>query len=97
MNDAIDNPRLARIRACLALALEPTYLELIDDSHQHAGHAGGGQGGHYTLRIAAPVFAGKKQLACHRMIYAALGSLMQTDIHALSIDIQAQTHARGHT
>ncbi len=97
MNDASDSPRMARIRACLVEALAPTCLELIDDSHQHAGHAGAGQGGHYTLRIAAPVFAGKKQLACHRMIYAALGTLMQTDIHALSIDIQTQTHVGGHT
>lgn len=87
MNPAIDTPRLARIRAVLTQALAPTRLELIDDSQQHAGHAGARQGGHFTLRIAAPAFAGKRPLECHRMIYAALGELMQTDIHALSIEL----------
>nr|ART37272.1 D347 [uncultured bacterium] len=87
MNAATDSPRMARIRAILTQALAPTRLELVDDSHQHAGHAGARQGGHFTLRIAAPGFAGKRPLECHRMIYAALGELMQTDIHALSIDL----------
>ena len=86
-----DSPRMARIRARLAQALAPTRLELIDDSHQHAGHAGARQGGHFTVRIAAPGFAGKRPLECHRMIYAALGELMQTDIHALSIELVADT------
>ncbi len=86
-----DSPRMARIRSRLAQALEPTRLELIDDSHQHAGHAGARQGGHFTVRIGAPGFAGKRPLECHRMIYAALGDLMQTDIHALSIELVADT------
>lgn len=87
MNTVTADGRMARIRACLEQALAPTHLELIDDSHQHAGHAGARQGGHFTVRIAAPGFAGKRHLECHRMIYAALGELMQTDIHALSIDL----------
>lgn len=91
MNVATDSPRMARIRARLAEALAPIRLELIDDSHQHAGHAGAGQGGHFTVRIKAPGFAGKRPLECHRMIYAALGELMQTDIHALSIELLADT------
>ncbi len=86
-----DSPRMARIRARLAQALAPTRLELIDDSHQHAGHAGARQGGHFTVRIGAPGFAGKRPLECHRMIYAALGELMQTDIHALSLELVADT------
>jgi len=86
-----DSPRMARIRARLAQALAPTRLELIDDSHQHAGHVGARQGGHFTVRIGAPGFAGKRPLECHRMIYAALGELMQTDIHALSIELVADT------
>ena len=45
------------------------------------------QGGHYTLRIASPAFAGKRPVQCHRLIYAALGELMQTDIHALAIEL----------
>ncbi len=87
MSASGDTPRMARIRAVLTQALAPTALELIDDSHQHAGHAGARQGGHYTLRIAAPAFAGLRPVACHRLIYAALGELMQTDIHALAIEV----------
>jgi BolA protein len=95
MNPAADPPRLARIRAVLTQALAPTRLELIDDSQQHAGHAGARQGGHFTLRIAAPAFAGKRPLECHRMIYAALGELMQTDIHALSIELLPEETVTG--
>lgn len=87
MSTGGDTPRMARIRAVLTQALSPTALELIDDSHQHAGHAGARQGGHFTLRIAAPAFAGKRPVQCHRLIYAALGELMQTDIHALAIEV----------
>lgn len=85
MSHAEDRPQ--RIRACLETAFSPTRLELIDDSHHHAGHAGAREGGHFILRIAAPAFAGKRPLECHRMIYAALGELMHTDIHALSIEL----------
>lgn len=94
MNVSTDSPRMVRIRARLAESLAPVRLELIDDSHQHAGHAGARQGGHFTVRIAAPGFAGKRPLECHRMIYAALGELMQTDIHALSIDLLPDVGAR---
>ena len=86
-----DTPRMARIRAVLTQALAPTALELIDDSHQHAGHAGARQGGHFTLRIASPAFAGQRPVAVHRLIYAALGELMQTDIHALAIEVLPET------
>ncbi|GAB4358814.1 MAG: BolA family transcriptional regulator [Immundisolibacter sp.] len=79
--------RVRRIRACLEAAFAPTRLELIDDSQRHAGHAGAREGGHFVLRIAAPAFVGKRPLECHRMIYAALGELMRTDIHALSIEL----------
>ena len=60
MTIASDTPRMARIRAALTQALTPSALELIDDSNLHAGHAGARQGGHYTLRIASPAFAGKR-------------------------------------
>lgn len=87
MSGASDTPRVARIRAALTRALAPTALEIIDDSHQHAGHAGAQRGGHFRMRIASPMFAGQRPVACHRMIYAALGELMQTDIHALAIEL----------
>ena len=78
------------IRAALVAALQPSELELVDESHRHAGHAGARDGrGHFALRIVSDVFAGKAPLARHRIVYAALGELMQTDIHALSIDARA--------
>ena len=81
------NPaRVQRMRVLLTEALAPTRLEIIDDSHKHAGHAGarGGQG-HFSVDIVCAAFAGKLPLARHRLVYAALGEMMQTDIHALSI------------
>ena len=81
--------RIERIRAALA-ALQPVTLDVIDDSHKHAGHEGARDGrGHFTVRIVSPVFAGKAPLARHRAIYAALGEMMQTDIHALAIEAKA--------
>lgn len=77
--------RIQEIRSRLA-ALEPVLCEIEDESHRHAGHAGARSGGgHYRLRIVATAFAGKNPLARHRMIHAALGSMMQAQIHALSI------------
>jgi BolA family transcriptional regulator, general stress-responsive regulator len=82
-------PREARveaIRRLLQTAFAPTELEVIDDSHRHAGHEGAKDGrGHFTVRVVSPAFAGMATLARHRAVYAALGELMQTDIHALSI------------
>jgi BolA protein len=66
--------------------LAPSSLEITDDSHRHAGHAGARDGrGHFSVTIVASRFAGAKRLERHRMVYSALGSLMQTDIHALSV------------
>lgn len=77
------------IRRRLA-TLEPTRLELIDDSALHAGHAGArAGGGHYRLQIISAAFGGKNTVARHRMIYDALGEMMRREIHALAI--QAQT------
>ena len=74
-----------KIRDRLA-ALEPQSVDLLDESDQHAGHEGASSGGsHFRLTIISPRFAGHDKLARHRMIYAALGSLMQREIHALAI------------
>lgn len=82
-------PREARveaIRRCLEAAFAPEGMDVIDDSHKHVGHAGARDGrGHFTVRIVAAAFAGLSPLARHRAVYAALGGLMETDIHALSI------------
>ena len=84
--------RVERIRAALQAAFAPQRLEVEDDSHRHAGHAGARDGrGHFNVDIVSEAFAGKAPLARHRAVYAALGEMMQTDIHALSI--KAQTPA----
>ena len=79
--------RIDRIRTSLETALDPATLEIYDDSAAHAGHAGSAQhgGGHYSAHIVSSLFAGKTQVQRHQMVYRALGSLMQTDIHALII------------
>lgn len=71
-------------------ALEPESLEVFDESGKHVGHEGAkGGGGHYMLTIVSRKFSGQPAQARHRMIYAALGSLMQKEIHALAIKAYA--------
>lgn len=78
--------RVERIRAALQQALAPVRLEVEDDSHRHAGHAGARDGrGHFNVHVVSAAFEGLGPLARHRAVYAALGSMMDTDIHALSI------------
>jgi BolA protein len=78
--------RVALIRSCLEAAFRPDELEIVDDSRRHAGHAGARDGrGHFNVRIKSQHFSGKRTIERHRMVYAALGSLMQTDIHALGV------------
>ena len=86
----------ARIRERLA-ALEPLELELVDESAQHAGHAGAQPGGetHWRLVIVSPRFAGAPTVARHRMVYQALGKLMQNPIHALAINARAPEEPKG--
>ena len=85
----------AALEARLREVLSPTQLEVIDESHQHAGHAGARDGrGHFHVRIVASEFAGQPLLARHRRINAALADMLQTDIHALAIEARApdETH-----
>jgi len=89
MSDTV-NVRVEKIRMRLQGALAPTSLEIVDESHKHAGHEGARDGrGHFAVSIVSAAFAGELPLARHRKVYAALGEMMQTDIHALSI--QART------
>jgi BolA protein len=74
------------IESALRAALAPAALEVDDDSHHHAGHAGAREGRHFSVRIASPRFAGLSRLARHRLVYDALQSLMPRGIHALAID-----------
>lgn len=81
--------RIAKIEAALRLAFPDAVLSVEDESHLHAGHAGAATGrGHFRVRIVSQQFAALGLLARHRAVYAALDALMQTDIHALSIDAQ---------
>ncbi len=78
--------RVERIRQALQEALDPELLEVKDDSHRHAGHEGARDGrGHFKVHVVSAAFEGKLPLARHRAVYAALGTMMETDIHALSI------------
>ncbi len=78
--------RIDRIRTVLEQAFQPLQLDIEDQSHLHAGHAGAATGrGHFRVEIVSTAFAGMKPLERHRAVYAALGELMQTEIHALSL------------
>jgi BolA protein len=82
--------RVEQIRERLVAALAPSELAIEDESHRHVGHAGARDGrGHFRVQIVSAAFRGQLPLARHRAVYAALGELMQTDIHALAIDARA--------
>jgi BolA protein len=82
--------RVVRMRELLEQAFTPERLEIRDDSHRHAGHEGARDGrGHFTVEIRSAAFAGMAPLARHRAVYAALGAMMQDDIHALAIRASA--------
>jgi BolA protein len=86
----------AEIRRRLT-ALEPESLELVDESAKHAGHAGAAPGGqtHWKLSIVSRRFAGQPTVARHRMVYQALGELMQNPIHALAISARSPEEPKG--
>jgi len=78
--------RPERIRALLAQGLHASVIEVIDESHLHVGHAGAREGkGHFRVRIVSDAFAGLRPIQRHQLVYRALGDMMHTDIHALSI------------
>ncbi len=79
--------RLAEIRQRLEAALSPESLQVEDEGHKHIGHDGAKDGrGHFHVLVVSDQFQGKNSLQRHRLIYSAMGELMQTDIHALAID-----------
>jgi BolA family transcriptional regulator, general stress-responsive regulator len=77
------------IEAALRDGLQPTWLEVRDDSHLHAGHAGAREGKHFSVRITSARFAGCSRVARHRLVYDALRLLMPAGIHALAIEAHA--------
>ncbi len=86
----------AKIHERLA-ALDPVDLSLVDESAQHHGHSGWKEGGgtHWRLTIVSPRFAGQPTVARHRMVYQALGELMQNPIHALAITARSPEETKG--
>jgi BolA protein len=84
----VTSDRLGAIRTRLEGALQPTHLEVIDESHLHRGHAGARDGrGHFRVRISSYQLAGRPRLEAHRLVYGALGDLMETEIHALAVEV----------
>ena len=84
------NARATMIRERLTHELQPVKLEIIDESAKHAGHAGAASGGgHFIVNIVSPAFENKTLIQRHRLIYDAVGDIMYSEIHALSI--QAKT------
>jgi BolA protein len=80
-----ENPLAAEIRIAIERELAPTSIEIFDDSARHAGHAGAREGGHFRVTLVSTAFKGRAQLERHRMVYAAVASLMGRGIHALNI------------
>ena len=77
------------IRTRLQDALAPLHIEVQDDSHLHAGHAGAREGRHFTVRIRSSRFTGLSRVARHRLVYDSLGPLAEQGVHALAIVAQA--------
>ena len=83
-------PTAAALQARLVEVLQPTQLEVIDESAAHAGHAGAnaqGYGTHFRVRIASPLFEGKGRVARHRLVYDALDDFVAQGLHALAIEV----------
>jgi BolA family transcriptional regulator, general stress-responsive regulator len=78
-----------QIETALREALAPLQLEVQDDSHLHAGHAGAREGRHFSVRVVSGRFNGLSRVARHRLVYDSLHSLMPRGIHALAIDARA--------
>ena len=95
--DLADNPPTsAALEACLRAALQPSVLEVIDESAAHAGHSGAnaqGYGTHFRVRIASPLFEGRSRVARHRLVYDSLGPLAAQGVHALAIVATAPDEA----
>ena len=70
-------------------SLQPTALEVIDESAQHAGHVGSNGtdfGTHFRVKIASPLFAGQSRVACHRLVYDSLQLFIDQGVHAIAIE-----------
>jgi BolA protein len=90
----VTESRIERLRGRITGALQPAQLDIVDNSRHHAGHAGAADGrGHFSVLVVSEHFAGLNTLRRHRLVYDAVGDLMLTDIHALSIQAFAPGEA----
>jgi BolA protein len=88
--------RSDRIAERLRERLAAVHVEVVDESHLHAGHAGAASGGgHFRATIVSPRFAGLSRLAAQRLVYEALGDLMQHEIHALTLTLRSERGKSG--
>jgi BolA protein len=86
MSSETNHLRMKEITNRLTSSLNPSDLTVLDESHLHAGHAGAKTGkGHFAVTISSSQFEGLLPLKRHRLVYQALGDLMDTDIHAIRI------------
>ena len=89
-------PTVDQLVARLQERLEPSKLDVIDESYQHAGHAGAnasGVGTHFRVKIASPFFTGKSRVARHRLVYDAVQDFIDQGLHALAIETETPTSA----
>ncbi len=92
----LNEQRIEAMKEKLIASLNPSDIAIEDQSHLHAGHAGAKSGkGHFELHIESDAFNGQSLIARHRAVYAALGSLMESDIHALTIVATAPNDNAG--
>ena len=84
-------PTVSNLEVRLRARLQPTRLEVIDESYQHAGHVGAnssGFGTHFRVRIASPLFTNRGRVARHRLVYDALQDFIDQGLHALAIEAE---------
>ena len=84
-------PTASNLEVRLRARLQPTRLEVIDESYQHAGHVGAnssGFGTHFRVRIASPLFTNLGRVARHRLVYDALQDFIDQGLHALAIEAE---------
>ena len=86
--------RIAAIRERITNQLQPLELDIVDESHLHAGHSGHGGAGHFAVSITTEAFNGKSLIERHRLVYSAVDDLMKTEIHALSIKATSEDEVK---
>jgi len=92
-----DDALVALLKIQLTHAFSPVWLDIRDDSAQHAGHPGAKSGRHFTVHIVSGKFTGQTRIASHRLVYAALANLMQSGIHALAISAHSPENWFAHS